>query len=61
VPFSLDISNLTDQLNYISGNQTLAKDIALRGAEFASKHLRLEDMQCYIAFLLMEYAELLKS
>jgi hypothetical protein len=60
VPFSLDISDLTDKLNYIYNNQTLAKDIALKGTEFASQHLRIEDMQCYVAFLLMEYAQLLK-
>jgi protein glucosyltransferase len=60
VPFSLDISDLTDKLNYIYNNQALAKDIALKGTEFASQHLRIEDMQCYIAFLLMEYAQLLK-
>ena len=60
VPFKYDYSDMTERLDWLESHQEEAKEIARRGREQISKHVRLEDMKCYGGLLLIEYQHLLK-
>ena len=57
---SLDYSNLESQLQWAIQNDDKARMIGQQGRDFAFRHLRNQDMECYLFRLLLEYAAMLQ-
>ncbi len=59
VPFRLDYSDLAEKMQWIVNHQREAEQVALRAEALVRDHVRLADMKCYTALLLLEYQALL--
>jgi hypothetical protein len=60
LPFSIDPEvDLEARLKWALDNDSKAKEIADQGYLYAKRSLRTEDMKCYAALLIMEYANLI--
>jgi len=55
VPISLDFSDWNRNIKWVLDHQVEAKRIAENGHKRAVAHLRLEDMQCFLLRLLLEF------
>ena len=60
VRVALDYSDLADKIQWAMDHDQEAKQIGLRGRDFSKKHLRKQDMECYLFRLLLEYASILE-
>ena len=56
---ALDYSDLNSKISWAIDNDDEAKEIGLQARDFSKKHLRREDMECYLFRLLLEYARVL--
>ena len=54
----LDFSDLEEKLKWAMKNDEKARRMGLEAREFAKRRLRIEDMECYLYRLLLEYAAL---
>ncbi|XP_029433698.1 protein O-glucosyltransferase 1 [Rhinatrema bivittatum] len=59
IPVKQDLSDLRELLQFVKENDKTAQEIAERGHQFITDHLRMEDVSCYWETLLTEYAKLL--
>ena len=57
---ALDYSDLESKLKWAMKHDEEAREIGLRARDFSKKHLRREDMECYLFRLLLEYANILE-
>ena len=60
VPVDIDLNNLEDNLLLAHHNQEHAKQLVKRANRIAQRHLSKECMRCYVALLILEYADLLQ-
>ena len=58
VPIKMDMSDLDEKLQWLINHDKEAEMIGKRGRDFALRHLRYQDTECYKTFLALEYAEL---
>eukprot|EP00475_Leptophrys_vorax_P007244 TRINITY_DN14590_c0_g1_i1.p1 TRINITY_DN14590_c0_g1~~TRINITY_DN14590_c0_g1_i1.p1 ORF type:complete len:362 (+),score=63.45 TRINITY_DN14590_c0_g1_i1:367-1452(+) len=61
IPVSLDFQDIDEKLEYFEKNQDVAKRIAAEAHELGTQFLRLEDMECYMGRLLVEYHSILND
>lgn len=60
IPVNQNLSDAQELLEFAKENDKLVKEIALRGKNFITEHLRMDDIYCYWEELVIEYTKLLK-
>ena len=53
-------TDLDQKIQWALDHDEEARAIGLNGRDFSKKHLRKEDMECYLFRLLLEYANILE-
>ncbi|XP_061642131.1 protein O-glucosyltransferase 1 isoform X2 [Phyllopteryx taeniolatus] len=59
IPVKQDLSDVRELLQFVKDNDAIAQEIAIRGMEFISEHLQMQDVSCYWERLLTEFSQLL--
>ncbi|XP_054021862.1 protein O-glucosyltransferase 1 [Dryobates pubescens] len=59
IPVRSDLSNIRELLQFVKENDDIAQEIAERGRQFITEHLKMEDVSCYWEHLLSEYSQAL--
>ncbi len=54
-------TELSDAFTWVKKNDRLAELITVRANELVKKHLRVEDIKCYLALALIEYSKLFRD
>jgi hypothetical protein len=61
IPIDMDYQDIEEKLDWIMEHDIVAKSIAYEAYKLATTYLRLEDLQCYVGRLLVEYQTLLED
>ncbi len=59
IPVEMDLSDLEKKVEWAIQNDELAHKIAENGRNFVRNHVRVEDLDCYVFRLLLEYGNLI--